>query len=146
MQLVSAKVGPFKSISNPQQVPIDKGVTVLVGMNVAGKRVFLHAIEKSNDALKLAKFEPVDDYPRKDLPSYLKRHKTKAEEVTVLTYKLSSKELKEASEKIATPLKPDFTFSVTHLYDNSLAVGIKVDEKPALSSLIKGSTLSSDAL
>lgn len=146
MQLVSANVGPFKSIANPQLVSIDSEVTVLVGMNEAGKTVFLQALEKSNDALGLAKFEPVDDYPRKDLPAYLKRHKTNPEEVSVLTYQLSSDELSEVNEHLGTELEPGFTISVTHSYDNTIAVGVNVNEKPVLDSLIEAAVLSSDAL
>jgi hypothetical protein len=74
--LASAKVGPFKSINEPQVVEIDREVTVCVGMNEAGKTVFLQALEKSADGLSLAKFDPVEDYPGKDLPGYLKQHKT----------------------------------------------------------------------
>jgi predicted ATP-dependent endonuclease of OLD family len=146
VQLVSAKVGPFKSIDKPQQVSIDKEVTVLVGMNEAGKTVFLQALEKSNDALQLAEFEPVDDYPRKDLPGYLKRHKVKPETVTVLTYQLSLEELSELNKHLGIELEPSFTFSVTHNYDNAISIGIDVEEKPALNSMIEESTLSSDAL
>ena len=39
MLLSKAKVGPFKSINDPQTVAIDPNVTVLVGMNEAGKTV-----------------------------------------------------------------------------------------------------------
>ncbi len=76
MLLVSAKVGPFKSINEPQTVPIDKDVTVLVGMNESGKTVFLQALTKSRDALNLAAFDHVEDYPRKNLTPYLKVHTT----------------------------------------------------------------------
>lgn len=144
MHLVSAKVGPFKSINAPQNVVIDDAVTVFVGMNEAGKTVFLRALEKSNDALGLAGFDPVDDYPRKDLPSYLKQHKTKPTEVTVLTYRPSSEELAELNNELHTKLKPSFQFSVTHLYDDSTRIGISVDEKPVIESLLTKSTLSSD--
>ncbi len=72
MFLISAKVESFKSINTPQTVSIDNEVTVLVGMNEAGKTVFLKALEKSNDALGLAEFDPVSDYPRKDLSKYQK--------------------------------------------------------------------------
>ena len=88
MLLISAKVGPFKSINSPQTVEIEDAVTVFVGMNEAGKTVFLQALEKSNDVLGIALFEPIEDYPRKDLPPYLKQHKTKAAEVTTLRYRL----------------------------------------------------------
>ena len=69
MFLVSAKVGPFKSINEPQTVNIEETITVFVGMNESGKTVFLQALQKSRDALKVAKFDPVPDYPRKDLLS-----------------------------------------------------------------------------
>lgn len=145
MLLVSAKVGPFKSINSAQNVQIDDEVTVFVGMNEAGKTVFLQALEKSNDALALAGFDPVDDYPRKDLPSYLKLHKTKPAEVTVLTYRLSKEELAELNNKLHTKLKPDFCFSISHLYDNKIQIVLDVDETPVIGSLLAGATLSSDA-
>ena len=145
MLLKSAKVGPFKSINEPQDVMIDDAVTVLVGMNEAGKTVFLQSLEKSNDALGLASFNPVEDYPRKDLVAYQKRHKIKPEEVTVLTYSLNGEEIVELNDEFHTKLKPDFKFSVTHNYGNSFTIVFHVDEKPVINSLLVGSTLSSDA-
>lgn len=145
MLLVSTKVGPFKSISEPQNVLIDDEVTVLVGMNESGKTVFLQSLQKSNDALGFAKFDPVDDYPRKDLPAYLKQHKTQPVDVTVLTYRLMGDEIDELNNEVHTKLKSSFQFSVTHRYDNSTTVGINIDEKPILNSLLTESTLSSDA-
>jgi len=85
MLLVSAKVGPFKSIDSPQTVDIDPKVTVLVGMNEAGKTAFLQALQKTRDVLGLEEFRPIDDYPRKNLTSYQKRHETKPDVATVLT-------------------------------------------------------------
>jgi hypothetical protein len=145
MFLISAKVGPFKSINIPQTVEIDQEVTVLVGMNEAGKTVFLQALEKSNDALGVAMFDPVEDYPRKDLPSYLKQHKTSPAEVTELTYQLTDEEISELNNKFDTEVKPGFTFSVSHLYNNSITVSINVSERPVLNSMISKSKLSSDA-
>lgn len=145
MRLVSAQVGPFKSIDNPQTVGIDPAVTVLVGMNEAGKTVFLQAFEKSNDALGLAGFDPVEDYPRKDLSAYLKRHKTKAAQVTELTYRLTDDEETELNNKLHTKLDSGFTLSVSHYYDDALTVSLDVDERPVLASLLAESGLSSDA-
>ena len=73
MYLVSAKVGPFKSIEKPIDVKIEKGISVLVGMNEAGKTVFLQVLQKSADVFGTAKFDPVDDYPRKNLNDYERR-------------------------------------------------------------------------
>ena len=72
MKLAIARVGPFKSINAAQAVKIGEAITVLVGMNEAGKTIFLQALEKSEDALCVAEFNPIDDYPRKDLSAYMK--------------------------------------------------------------------------
>ncbi|WP_257462170.1 ATP-binding protein [Archangium lipolyticum] len=135
MQLVTAEVGPFKSINEPQTVRIEPSVTVLVGMNEAGKTVFLQALEKSDGIADLAEFDPVEDYPRKDLSTYLKQHKSNPARATRLSYRLSEEELDELNGNLHTNLQPDFEFSVTHLYNNTITVGILVDEEPVLASL-----------
>lgn len=146
MYLVSAKVGPFKSINTPQDVRVEETVTVLVGMNEAGKTVFLQALEKSQDVHGRARFNPVDDYPRKDLPSYLRQHKTEPACATLLTYRLDPDELAELNTTFHTALSPEFHFSVLHHYDNKTDIQIEVDERPALAAMVSGTTLSSDAL
>lgn len=147
MRLVSAKIGPFKSINKPQTVSIDEQVTVLVGMNEAGKTVFLQGLEKSRDALGLAKFDPTDDYPRKDLPAYLRRHKEKPEVVAELTYRLSPEEIAALNERFDTALKPGFSFTANHNYSNqNVTVAFSVPEAPVLKALYKKANLSSDAL
>lgn len=146
MFLISVKVGPFKSINKTQTVPIDENVTVLVGMNEAGKTVFLQALEKSNDALGLSGFDPVEDYPRKDLPGYLKQHRTEPATVTVMEYALTKGEISELKEKLGTEIKPGFTFGVNHQYDNTTTITITVDEKPILKGLATDTRLSSDAV
>jgi predicted ATP-dependent endonuclease of OLD family len=61
--LMQAVVGPYRSINTAQSVDIDAHVTVLVGMNEAGKTVFLKALHKANDAQGKELFNPTDDYP-----------------------------------------------------------------------------------
>ncbi|MFO0807583.1 MAG: AAA family ATPase [Gemmataceae bacterium] len=146
MLLASAKVGPFKSINQAQTVAIDDHVTVLVGMNEAGKTVFLQALDKSNDALGLAKFDPVEDYPRKDLPAYLKQHKTQPATVTELTYSLDKEEIDEINNDFATELKAGFRFAIHYTYGNTRTISLKVDEKPVLKNLAADDRLSSDAV
>ena len=114
MQLKSAKIGPFKSINEPQVLELDPAVTVLVGMNEAGKTVVLQALEKSRDAVGIAAFDPVDDYPRKDLNAYLKRHETDPSTATILEYELTSEEVRAANECLNTKLKPGYRFTVSH--------------------------------
>jgi predicted ATP-dependent endonuclease of OLD family len=50
------------------------------------------------------------------------------------------------NEHLGSALTEDFSFSVTHNYDNGRSIGIEVDEKPVLSSLLKASNLSADAV
>lgn len=145
MKLVAAQVGPFKSINSPQNVQVDGKVTVLVGMNEAGKTVFLQALTKSGDALGLAKFEPVDDYPRKDLSAYLKRHKDNADGVATLTFALNKSEVESIKTGFGIILPDGFAFSVTHLYNNSRTIKIDFDEKLAIDSAISKFSLDSKA-
>lgn len=72
-------------------------------MNESGKTVFLQSLQKSRDVLGIAKFDPIDDYPGKDLPNYLKQHPKKPSIVTTLIYQLTKEELEEVNELF--PLK-----------------------------------------
>ncbi len=146
MNLLTAQVGPFKSISTPQTVEIDREITVLVGKNEAGKTVFLQALEKSNDALSVASFDPVSDYPRKDLPAYLKIQKASPAVATILTYKPTDTELEEINKDCGSNLTSGFTFSITHSYDNKRTIGIDVDEKPGIDALASSPSLSTDTV
>lgn len=144
MFLKSAEVGPFKSINNPQKVAIEPTVTVFVGMNEAGKTVFLRALEKSADVLGVAQFEPVDDFPRKDLSAYLKTHKDDPSQAVVLTYRLTSEEVAALNGALHTKVPAEFGFSLNHKYDNRQTIEISVDEGPVIANLAKDSTLSTD--
>ncbi len=143
MILVSAKVGPFRSMNTEQTVEIDPTVTVFVGMNEAGKTVLLKALHKSSDAVGEDEFDPIDDYPRKDLSSYLKQHKTEPATATVLTYELEESEVVAANEALKTKLPSGFRITVTHKYDNTIQLSFPVDEVPVIQAFAK--TLSSDA-
>ena len=146
MILISTKVGPFRSINTVQDVAIDDDVTVLVGMNEAGKTVFLKALHKAQDALDLEKFNPTDDYPRKDYTAYMRRHVEKPESAVALSYQLDQEEIDEINAELSTDIAPGFTFSVSHLYNNTRTVGIQVDEAPVIAALACASGLSSDAV
>ncbi|RKH19844.1 hypothetical protein D7X74_05690 [Corallococcus sp. CA047B] len=113
-------------------------------MNEAGKTVFLQALEKSDDAVGLAAFDPIEDYPRKDLSAYLREHKQKPSTVTTLTYRLSKGELDELNGALHTNLPVDFEFKIARDYDNKLNMYLAVDEKPVLATLRETAGLSSD--
>ena len=107
MQLTSAAIGPFRSINAPQTLAIDPSVTVLVGMNEAGKTVLLKALHKAADALGEDVFDPIEDYPRRNLSSYLKKHSTDPDTVVVLNYELDDGEVQTINKKLGTNLKSE---------------------------------------
>ena len=143
MHLVSATIGPYKSIEKPMDVEIESGVTVLVGMNKSGKTVFLEALQKSDDIFGLAKFEHVDDYPRKNLRTYERRHEKHPDTATVLTYEITEKEAEEINKLLHTQLPAKFQFSILHDYKNEKHISLHADNKPVITALAKG-TASAD--
>ena len=146
MKLVSAKVGPFRSINTAQDVVIDPEVTVFVGMNEAGKTVFLKALHKSLDAMSTEEFDPVEDYPRKDYSAYMKRHATEPEAATTLTYQLTDDLITKINSELHTNFQPGFQFSVSHTYANGQTITITVDEAPVVKALASSSGLSTDTI
>jgi predicted ATP-dependent endonuclease of OLD family len=53
MKLIKVQIEKFRSINTTQTVDIDPEVTAFVGMNEAGKTVFLKALTKALDAVGL---------------------------------------------------------------------------------------------
>ncbi|MBW8759500.1 MAG: hypothetical protein JF586_18025 [Burkholderiales bacterium] len=104
MILVSAQIGPFRSMNTVQTVKIDPEVTVFVGMNEAGKTVVLKALQKCDDALDEDEFNVIEDYPRKDLTTYTKKHASAPAAVAELTYRLDDS-LARSSRQARRPAK-----------------------------------------
>lgn len=146
MKLVSAKVGPFRSINTEQTIAIDPEVTVFVGMNEAGKTVFLKALHKSNDAMGIEKFNPVEDYPRKNLTAYNKTHATAPEAATKLTYQPTAELIAKINAELHTKLAPDFSFLESYKYNNVPTVSLEVDEMPVVNALANSPGLSTDTV
>ncbi|QSI30445.1 AAA family ATPase [Variovorax sp. RKNM96] len=146
MKLIKAEVGKFRSINTDQVVDIDPAVTAFVGMNEAGKTVFLKALHKSLDAMGAEKFKTVDDYPRKDYTGYMKRHAAEPDVATKLTYQLDENEAKELNKLLHVQLKSGFVFSIQHKYNNIKTILLQVDEASAIAQLATTVGISSDAI
>jgi predicted ATPase len=138
MRLASAAIGPFRSINSQQLLKADAKVTVLVGMNEAGKTVLLKALQKANDALAEDNFDPIEDYPRKDLSSYLKSHPTAPAVAVVLKFELEDTEADAINKKIGTTLKAGHVLELKVKFDNSRVVDIEVDRESFARHLRKG--------
>lgn len=142
MKLISAKVGPFRSINIAQTVAIDPEVTVLVGMNEAGKTVFLKALQKSNDWNNIEQFDPLEDYPKRSFTAYMKKHATNPDVVTRLTYQPSESLLAEINAELCTDLPTGFQFSVIHNYANEIFIELDVNEHSVIEALAQTEGLS----
>lgn len=144
MILTNVELGPFRSINTPQNCSIDDKITVLVGMNEAGKTVFLQGIHKACDALGAESFELIEDYPRKDLTRYSKAHPDAPEKAIELTYRPEKEELDRVNKLFNTDLKLGFTYTISTNYKNNRTIGIYVDEKPIVEKILNGTEFSSD--
>ncbi len=115
-------------------------------MNEAGKTVALKALNKSRPAIGDERFDLVEDYPRKELSSYRKRHSQSPEVAVASTYELDEEEVEEINATYGTKLPAQFRFTVNFQYDNDFTIEIHIDEAPVLARLRAGSELSSDAM
>ncbi|WNK30319.1 AAA family ATPase [Pantoea agglomerans] len=144
MKLVKTKVGPFRSINEPQEVAIDPEVTVLVGMNEAGKTVFLKALHKANDALGKEKFNVTDDYPRKDLTTYKKKHEEDAEVAVILQYAPTDEQIYFINKSLDVEIPIGYILKVEKDYKGSTTVYLDVSDVPALKKMANNTSLSSE--
>ncbi|WP_060494317.1 AAA family ATPase, partial [Pseudomonas sp. NBRC 111140] len=142
MKLVRATVGPFRSINEPQTVSIDPDVTVLVGMNEAGKTVFLKALHKAKDALGKESFNITDDYPRKDVTAYRRRHEEEPEVAVRLTYRPDKREIERVNKLVGSELTDGFEFSVSYDYQNQRVNSVNVTDEAVLKKLTLNTALS----
>lgn len=137
MLLSTAEVGPFRSINDRQTLAVEPAVTVLVGMNEAGKTVVLKALLKTSDVTGVDRFDPIEDYPRKDLTTYQKKHKDEPAVAAKLTFTLTDTEVAAINAKLGPILTTGHTVTVSHLYDNSRRIQLDVNEAEGVKTLLK---------
>lgn len=129
MKLIQAHITKYKSIEDSTSIDIDKNVTVMVGVNEAGKSAFLESLHKARPVLGGAKYRDIFDYPRKDWNRYKRRtNQEEAATVAVLTYALDDAEVRRIETELGKGILQDKTFEVHHKYDNSTTVSLDVDE------------------
>jgi len=66
MRLIKARVCQYRSICNTGEFEVERGKTILVGPNEAGKTAILQALQRLNAPEGIEGFEPLRDYPRSD--------------------------------------------------------------------------------
>jgi hypothetical protein len=146
MQLISARITKFKSIDNSGQVTIDPDVTVLVGQNESGKTAFLQALHKVNPVEAGLAYNIIEEYPRKELTAYRKRHEANPDVVAVVTYELSENERAFINATVGIEVIPaDFQFTRTVSYGGSASIGgFHFEESDYVKHVLKGRNLGED--
>lgn len=146
MLVTEARVRLYKSIDDSGIVPIDPLVTVLVGQNESGKTAFLEALDKARPVELGTKYNPTEDYPRKALSEYLRRHESAPEVVSTLTYQLTENEITDINKDLGLTLIPSgFTFQRSVKYNNSSTISLTIDETPYIQHIASSIELPSDS-
>jgi len=83
MKLVKARVQMYRSIRDTGYFEIEKGKTILVGPNEAGKTVVLQALQQLKGPSDIGGFEALRDYPRSEYDD-IKRGVVDPAKVTVV--------------------------------------------------------------
>lgn len=134
MELITARVQNYKSIADSTVIPIEPGITCLVGKNESGKTAILEALYrlKPLPSGHPTAFDGLRDYPRR----YYGRDKTKVPSLPVLsaTYSLSNEALTKYEGLFGKGAVPR-TVSVTKGYDNQRKWNINLDMGAALSHI-----------
>ncbi len=159
MLLTKVRIKKFRSIDDSTEVSIEKDITVLVGQNESGKTAFLEALSKALSSENNRYFSVMEDYPRRHLSEYQRRHDREPQPVLDLTYSFSDKELLEIDELIGLKVKVSSTFSVVYNYANQSFNNFTIDEEAfvieflerheysdSLKKLLEGSKTIRDAL
>jgi ABC-type Mn2+/Zn2+ transport system ATPase subunit len=141
MKVVSARLGPYKSINKPTELTIDDRVTILVGINESGKSAILEALFKSRPVTGSVKFDHLRDYPKKDRINY-KPEKA----VSEITYELDKADTDYVSKELGVALPANVRFTLSTKYgDTRNVLGFPdIDEAPRIKTLLLSSGLSEE--
>lgn len=144
MRLVQAQVLNYKSIDDSGTVGIDSKVTAFVGQNEAGKTAFLQALEKARPIRKGVSFSVTEDYPRKALNTYLRKHDDDPAPVVQLTYELEQAEIDAVHEALGAEVLTSPVYSITYKYGGHPSISLETTELPFVAAVVKSSKLPSD--
>lgn len=135
--LERVEIHKYKSIENTQAFDIDKGITVLVGMNESGKTNVLEALAKVNyfNNDEKFKFNTTHDYPRKELKTLQKNNDNRAPQAITCYYRISEELREKINDKLGSKIFKVTDFSYTKKYTNLGSFGgLKVSSKDFLNN------------
>ena len=116
MRLIKARVTGYRSIIDSGYFEIEKGKTIFVGPNEAGKTAILQALQKLNPPEGVDPIDPLRDYPRAMYDEDIEKGKINKSSFTVVEGHFSLDE----SEKNSLPeAYKDITYKYGRKLDNT---------------------------
>jgi hypothetical protein len=115
MKLIKARIFKYRSIRDTGEFEIEKGKTILVGPNEAGKTVILQALQQLNAPKDIGGFDALRDYPRSEYDD-IKRGVVDPAKVTVVEGYFKPE---ESDKDGLSDDYEDCTYVLGHNLDNS---------------------------
>jgi predicted ATPase len=141
MKLMSARVTNYRSVEDSTEFSLDQ-ISCLVGKNESGKSNLLQALFKLNpyDAEK-GKFNRDEDYPRRHLSEYVKRHGGKEAIVIWTKWELSDEDTKAITDVFGPNALKSREVEISKGYENKQLWTIHVDEAAIVNHLVENAAV-----
>lgn len=140
MKLKKVAIKEFRSIRNSGEFEVGD-VTCLVGKNESGKTALLKALYKLNPVVpEHGSFDITDEYPRSDVEEYRSSVEDDNEDHAIVvnaTYELDDEENKGLEAKYGAGILKTRELTLSKGYDNTLRVGMNLDEVAAVKGVLK---------
>lgn len=136
--LTEVRVRLWKNFVDSGWVPIDRGVTCLVGKNESGKTAFLEALYRLKPAYKHNSSIDLDmDYPRWRKVEDARTKDLEKQEFIMARFALTQEETDMLSEVIGAPIPESTTVEVSRAYSGTRYYRIKIPEADAVKALLQ---------
>lgn len=139
IRLIEVSINKYKSFQSPQVIKIEDSVTVLVGMNEAGKTVLLEGLAKLNyfnPKDSKFKFNSVHDYPRREYIAWQKSNQDA--EIIRAKFSIPDTIINAVNKDLGSGVFSvnEYEFYRTYKQDGSTLKGITCDLKSFFKHLV----------
>lgn len=135
MKLKAFRVTKFRNVVDSGPIPVDEGVTCLVGKNEAGKSGLLEALYLFNPAYK-DKFDVEDQYPRWLVVQDRRAGDLREHSPVAVTFELEQSDHQAVSEVLGANVLTGNEMTVERQYDDKTKWAMPWSEKNAVRNLV----------
>lgn len=136
MKLRSARIQNLRSIEDSGDFTLED-VTCLVGKNEAGKTTVLRGLHKLNpDNPNDARFDPLDDYPRRRFAAYRAHMEESPDPILSTHWELEPKDLEVIEKCLGPAALKGRSITISKGYNNQLKIDTATDEAALVTHLV----------